>query len=662
MATDIERLVVSLEARINQFDKAMAKANGIASSRARQIESRFEKLNANMRGSFSRLGGYLVAGFSANAAKQLIDTSTRIENSLKVAGLEGEALIAVYDKLFASAQKNAAPIEALVDLYGRASLVQKELGVTTAELLGFTDKVAVALRVSGKSASESSGALLQLSQALGSGVVRAEEFNSILEGALPIAQAAAAGLKEAGGSVATLRQLVVDGKVSSEAFFRAFEAGSVILEEKVSGATLTIDQGLTKLQNTLVDAAGKIDDATGASDQLAGALDWLGEVVAGLGGLFANDPLGIGGFISDLETAKTQLRDFLGLTGKGGLDDFLEGTNLLQGKIGFASDQVKGDPPRANATINGVEDPGLPMPGTGAGDGIGDGASLSDLQDFIAAGTRKPKTVSLDDYKPLSKPGGGGGGRDNATAEIERQQKAVEKLIADLAFEQSLIGKSAVEQEVLTTLRRADVDASSEQGLAIKALIEDMHAQQAAQDAIAESLEQQAELAREVGAALAKAFEDGKVTGLELLDILADVARQMALSGLTKLNDSGQGNVFSNLLAGFLGGFSTGTANTGGQRGQVRGLVHGQEAVIPLPAGGKVPVQLRLPQAVQASNAGQRVDVGISVSVDDDGKLQVVASRAGAAAAGAVVNSRVPRMISDQAPRAVQAANMRKRS
>ena len=138
----------------------------------------------------------------------------------------------VYGGLFDAAQRNAAPIETLVQLYSRLSLVQKELGVDGEELIGFTDNVALALRVAGTDAQAASGALLQLSQALGGGVVRAEEFNSILEGALPIAQAAAAGLKEAGGSVARLRALVVDGKVSSEAFFRAFEAGAHTLQHR----------------------------------------------------------------------------------------------------------------------------------------------------------------------------------------------------------------------------------------------------------------------------------------------------------------------------------------------------------------------------------------------------------------------------------------------
>src|SRR5690606_31893845 len=122
----------------------------------------------------------------------------------------------------------------------------------------------------------------QLSQALGSGIVRAEEFNSILEGALPVAQAAAAGLEEAGGSVAKLRALVIDGAVSSEAFFRAFEAGSVSLREQVAGAERTVSQGFVRLQNALVDAAGRLNDVTGASSGAAAALDLVADAIAAI--------------------------------------------------------------------------------------------------------------------------------------------------------------------------------------------------------------------------------------------------------------------------------------------------------------------------------------------------------------------------------------------
>jgi tape measure domain-containing protein len=290
---DDERLVVQLEARIRDFEKNFAKANKTASNNWNAIEkrgktaaTRMERDMAKAVGGINRTLAGIGVGLSIAGATKLIDASTRITNALKVAGVSGDQLNQVYDSLFASAQRNAAPLEALVQLFGRASLVQKELGASTQDLLKFTDNVAVALRVNGKSAEESSGALLQLSQALGSGTVRAEEFNSMLEGALPIAQAAAAGIEEAGGSVAKLRQLVVNGKISSQAFFLGFQAGAVTLQTKVANAQLTVAQGFVRLENTAIDAARRINDATGASKTAASALDALAFIVDKLGDAF----------------------------------------------------------------------------------------------------------------------------------------------------------------------------------------------------------------------------------------------------------------------------------------------------------------------------------------------------------------------------------------
>lgn len=323
MATDIERLVVRLEATQTKFEKQMSAAARTADRRARQIETRFSRMNRELSAGASmaavKLAGAFGGALTLRAAQGLIDASTRVNNALKVAGLSGDQLTKVYDSLFASAQKNAAPIEALVELYSRASLVQKELNVSTEELLGFTDKVAVALRVSGKSAAESSGALLQLSQALGSGIVRAEEFNSILEGALPIAQAAAAGIKEAGGSVAKLRSLVVDGKVSSEAFFKAFEAGSVILDQKVANAEQTISQRFVRLANVLIATAGKFNELTNASANFGAALDWLTNKI----GEFR-----LPGWISDLIDALRIMEKLLGDLGNA---SFFENLNKALG-------------------------------------------------------------------------------------------------------------------------------------------------------------------------------------------------------------------------------------------------------------------------------------------------------------------------------------------
>ncbi|AYD00029.1 tape measure protein [Neorhizobium sp. NCHU2750] len=276
-ATDLERLVVQLSADITKFDRALSRAQGISNQRARQIETRFSRMSKAINSGISSAAVGLGKGFAliggAQGLKTLTDSATRIDNALKVAGLSGEDLEKVYQKLFADATKNAAPIETLVGLYGRLSLVQGELGISSDQIVGFTNNIALALRVGGSSAEEASGALLQLSQALGSGTVHAEEFNSIVEGAPTILQAAAAGIKQAEGSVAKLRQIMLAGKLSSKALFDGFQAGAPILEQKVAGAVLTIDQRLTNLQTSLINAAREFNNSSGAANTFGSAID-----------------------------------------------------------------------------------------------------------------------------------------------------------------------------------------------------------------------------------------------------------------------------------------------------------------------------------------------------------------------------------------------------
>jgi len=253
---------------VKKFDKLGQDIDRSTTRSLKGIENAYSNLGRKIAGVFAVIG-------SARGAQQLIDSAIGIQNALKVAGLEGANLTKVYNSLFASAQKNAAPVEALVSLYSKLALNQKELGASQADLLNFTDKISLALRVGGTSATEASGALLQLSQALGSGVVRAEEFNSILEGAPTILQAAAAGIAEAGGSVAKLRKIMLDGNLSSKALFEGTIAGAASLEAKLKGSESTISQRLVRLQNVLLDTAGEFNSSTKAGEVFGTAIDDL---------------------------------------------------------------------------------------------------------------------------------------------------------------------------------------------------------------------------------------------------------------------------------------------------------------------------------------------------------------------------------------------------
>ena len=456
-ATDLERLVVQLSADLKGYQNSLNKARGITNRQLGQIQKQASSTGKAMTASLVQAGAAIAGAFVfsdvVRGLGQLSEAATRIDNSLKVAGLSGAELETVYQGLAKAASDNGAPIETLASLYGKAAQAQKELGVTSEELLGFTNNVALALRVAGTDAQAASGALLQLGQALGSGKVQAEEFNSILEGAPTIAQAAAAGLKEAGGSVSQLKQLVVDGAISSEAFFRAFEAGSVILEEKAANATFTIAQATTNLWNALIDVTREFNNSTGASQNFAQGINSAASAinsfdVSGLIQKIRDAKDEFDGFLSSLGNAQVfkDLNELLGVANGDGnainLDKEQAEDNVasLEREVKTLQDRIKlntelgFDNGEAIARLNEVlgklaevRAAAASMPDVVGGFQLGENGIEAVPAEGVGApatslggprtrgGKRKAKAVtpvSIPDFKaPPSRGGGGGGGR-----------------------------------------------------------------------------------------------------------------------------------------------------------------------------------------------------------------------------------------------------------
>ncbi|RVQ20387.1 tape measure protein [Sinorhizobium meliloti] len=347
-ATDLERLVVQLSADLKGYQNSLSKARGITNRQMGQIQKQAASTGKAMTASLVQAGAAVAGAFVftdvIRGIGNLSEAATRIDNSLKVAGLSGAELERVYEGLSKAAIANGAPIETLASLYSKAAQAQKELGVTSGELLTFTNNVALALRVAGTDATAASGALLQLGQALGSGKVQAEEFNSILEGAPTIAQAAAAGLKEAGGSVSQLKQLVVDGAISSEAFFRAFEAGSVILEQKAANATFTIAQATNNLWTSLTNVVREFNQSTGASERFAHGINNAAGAI---------DNFDVSGLIKKIQDADTAFRDFL--ANNEGLNAVLDTLNRISGVTDAAGNVINVDKEPAEAAVKALE-------------------------------------------------------------------------------------------------------------------------------------------------------------------------------------------------------------------------------------------------------------------------------------------------------------------
>ena len=420
------------------------------------VAQSMEKMGSFAAGKVGAAFAAIGAGVTLNELRKKADEYTQIMNSLKVAGVKGPDLQPTFDKLFASAQRNAAPLDALATLYGRVSAAQTTLKASSQEVMQVTDIVAQSLRVGGASASAASGALLQLGQALAGGKLQAEEYNSLLDGMRPLLQAAASGMKEAGGDVAQLTALVKDGKVSSEAFFRAILAGAPVLEEQLAGAVTTTEQAMQRLQNEFTKAVGEFDNATGASKALAGAIDGLAGSIGGIGAAAAGAVNGVQALINKVaELAKAnaavqrqQGLDYkaeraarvaeareMGLANSGGREklaqeraaaDAAAKTAARQELANFRQSEID----YANRLTTTTLPPARPK-------GAGGNIKPISLADYAVPG----------DAKGGSGGGGGGGGGSGKQSRFDRDLESIQRRTEALRNEAQTMGKSTLEVE-----------------------------------------------------------------------------------------------------------------------------------------------------------------------------------------------------------------------
>ncbi|KQQ70923.1 hypothetical protein ASF70_18945 [Rhizobium sp. Leaf321] len=623
-ATDLERLVVQLSADIKKYENAMSRAQGVTNRRLGAMQKQATTSSRAIAASFARTGAQIAGAFLASevirSAVTLSDAATRIDNSLKVAGLSGEELKRVYQRLSKAAVENGAPIETLAALYGKAAQNQKELGVTTDELIGFTNNVALALRVAGTDAASASGALLQLGQALGAGKVQAEEFNSILEGAPTIAQAVAAGLKEAGGSVSRLKGLVVDGKISSEAFFRAFEAGAPVLQEKVKGSVFTIEQASENMKSALIDLVKEFNNSTGASENFANGINSAAKVVA---------DFDVASLINKLRSGRAELENFFAgiklpdslsqmfgisdtqgnvlnpavgeaQTKIAGLERELE---LLQQRLGvntelgFGNTEALARIQEVQAQLTKLRAQAANLPAFIDGYRIGEngfeavpgGSDAGTNGQMGGSGRRggarrraaEVKPVSVNDFKPPVGRGGGGSKAKSAkeddyareTKQIQERTKAlaaettaqsmVNPLINDYGF---AIEKARSKQELLTAAQEAGKKVTPELAKEIENLSTSYALAVVESERLAEKqdeIRQRAEDALSTAKDVTRGIIDGFTEGAEAGDILVSSLKKIGdalindvLDSLFKVNNAGGGS--GGFLSGLFGLFGGG--------------------------------------------------------------------------------------------------------
>lgn len=277
------------------------------------------------------LSGTFATLLSVQKAVMAADAVTTLKNQLDLATGSAERAEQAYEALFQIAQKSRVSFTELGATFASISRAGQELGISQARLLTVTQAIGQAMTISGGSAQGMQAALTQLGQGLASGTLRGEELNSVMEQAPRLAKALADGMNV---PIGKLREMGAAGEITAQQVIAALEKSAPQLAREVEGATLTVSQAFTVLQNDVVKFVGDADKATGASGALAQAMVTLSGGVRSLGG-----------FIREHETAFAVLSTALGSAAvAAGIYATVTAIGALTGAVGVLSAALMANP------------------------------------------------------------------------------------------------------------------------------------------------------------------------------------------------------------------------------------------------------------------------------------------------------------------------------
>ncbi|EMB2734011.1 tape measure protein [Serratia marcescens] len=204
--------------------------------------------------SLSRVAVSLSAALSVQQVAQYANAWVDVNNKLVNAVRPTEQLADVTQRVFDISQETRSGLEATATLYGRLERATRSAGTSAEDLAKLTTTINKGLIVSGATTQEASSTMIQLSQALASGVLRGEEFNSISENGSRLAVALADSL---GVTVGQLRAMAAEGKLTTDVVVKGLLSQGDVIAKEFGNTIQTMGQAFQIAGNNITKFIGE---------------------------------------------------------------------------------------------------------------------------------------------------------------------------------------------------------------------------------------------------------------------------------------------------------------------------------------------------------------------------------------------------------------------
>lgn len=272
MSEKAGEIYYDIEADVSGLLKAQGKANKSLDSIGNSATNAAKKMD-ELQTNINRVAGAIAASLVVDWGKAfLVAADNMSQLNSRIERLTGSAASAsqTMRTLMNISSATGGSLQDTQKLWESLSTALKDTGATNGQVLQLTETLQKIGRIGGSSTEEMSNALRQFGQSISSGMVRAEEFNSMLEQMPELVRQIATGM---GVGVGELRQMMLEGKLTAEDALNAIQKQTGSINAEFEKLPRTLSQANTALTNSFLSMIDSVNQATGASNGLVAVID-----------------------------------------------------------------------------------------------------------------------------------------------------------------------------------------------------------------------------------------------------------------------------------------------------------------------------------------------------------------------------------------------------
>ena len=231
---------------------------------------------SSIAGQLGGIGGMFAAAFTASAIRQTADEVMNLDGRLRSVTSSDRERLQIEDKLYEQAQNSRTSWQGQETMFYKIAKASNRYGYSLDDTARMTDIVSKALVVGGASAQEAEATILQLGQALSSGVLQGDELHSLDENASGLMQHIA---EQLGVNIGDLKKMGAAGELTSQTIMNAILKSGGAIDEEFSKMPMTIGQSFQQIGNGWGKLILSIQQKSGVFSSVGGYISSQANVV-----------------------------------------------------------------------------------------------------------------------------------------------------------------------------------------------------------------------------------------------------------------------------------------------------------------------------------------------------------------------------------------------